>query len=72
MVKWIPPIGFKTVSWGNLSKGQEVFILGSADDKAHAYGPHVVEDADRRVLRNSRGQTFMHYPDLLVKVGNES
>ena len=60
---------FKPILWKEVVDGQEIYTEGTHLGEFIAYGPHRVSDKEKRELINSRGQTFLTYPeDLLVKV----
>ena len=67
------PKGFKIILTKDVVPGQEVFLLGTRDGAAGAYGPHTVTDDDKtgivRVwLRNRRDKVFsVCSEELLVK-----
>jgi len=61
--------GFRSISWLEVKDGQEVFLRGTHLGIERPYGPHIVENQNRRTLKNKKKRTFMHYPeDLLIKV----
>ena len=66
--EWTIPIGYMHVLWLDVRKGDQVWLLGTDNGKPKAYGPHTVVDTATKVLVNSKGRTFLHYPeDLLVE-----
>ena len=67
------PKGFKFIKWEKVENGQNVYILGKIREnkinKPHAYGPHQVQDKEKRELLNPTGDQFCQLPEgLLVKV----
>lgn len=65
---WTIPIGYMHVLWIDVRKGDQVWLLGTYEDKPVAYGPHTVVDPATKTLVNSKGRIFLHYPeDLLVE-----
>jgi hypothetical protein len=59
---------FITTKWEDVTEGQEVFIEGTHLGNFRAYGPHWIDSVSERRLINSRGVTFLEYPeDLLVR-----
>ena len=60
---------FIPVKWEEVVEGQEVFLAGTHLGDFLAYGPHWIDDVEKRKLINGRRVTFLEYPeDLLVKV----
>ncbi len=59
--------GFTPAPWNTLTPGEEVFIAGSDRGKPRAYGPHVVVNPQRKVLKNLKGVDFLVYQDVLLK-----
>jgi len=61
------------ILWSHLKKGDEIYLRGnhriengnSSYLRPCVYGPHTVHDPEKRELINSKGQTFLEYPDEL-------
>lgn len=60
---------FTPIRWREAKEGQTVYLIGTYEGEVRHYGPHTVVHPGRRVLVNSRGREFRHYPeDLAVEV----
>lgn len=63
------PVGYRKLYWQFAKPGQRVFIAGTRDGRPWAYGPHIVVDQHKKVLKNERGQRFVEQTDgVLVKL----
>ena len=64
LVKWHNkafkvPDGFKAVDPATVPSGRLVYVVGTNQGKPHAYGPHVVVDAGKAILKRGRdGREF--------------
>jgi len=59
---------FEPTTWSVVESGDVIYLRGTHDGKPVTYGPHVIEHANKRLIKNSKGQVFMHYSeDLMVK-----
>jgi len=64
---------WRALPWSEAYPGQRVWLRGTHVGQFRAYGAHLVEDVQRRLLRSGtpsrRGQVFVHVAeDLLVPV----
>ncbi len=64
----VDPEAWVELAWEDAQDGQDVYLRGTHGGFFRAYGGHVVFSASRRLLRNSKKETFAHYAeDLLVR-----
>lgn len=68
--KYGMPRGFKRTSWDNVHNEQCVWIYGTSSAAGHteafAYGPHFVDNAQIRQLRNQKGRKFYENANMLI------
>jgi len=55
------------ISWFEIglevNKDKKFFIKGNAFGEVHFYGPYTLVDAHRRIMKNAKGNEFMHYAE---------
>lgn len=58
---------FKPVAWNDVEEDREVWLRGTHLGRFRAYGPHWVENKEKKSLRNRANREFLHWAeDLLV------
>lgn len=63
------PDHFQQIKWVDVTNGQKVFMIGKEHGQPRAYGPFLVEDKEKRTLKNIKsGKAFMEYPESLLIV----
>ena len=58
---------FLKISWFEIgleiNRDKEFYIKGIRDKKPYFHGPYFLEDYDRRIMMNEKGNSFMNYPE---------
>jgi len=59
-------LGYKNITWFEVKNEDEIWLKGTVLKQPKAYGPYRVENAHRKLLRNNKGNIFMHYAEDLI------
>lgn len=61
--------GYKHILWFSAKDEQKVWLQGTVLGTPKAYGSYRVQNSHKKLLRNKKGNVFMHYAeDLIVPI----
>lgn len=58
---------FESIKWKDIKENQVIWLKGTYQGEFKAYGPHTIINPKERLLENSEGEKFLHFPEDLLK-----